>query len=132
MSGFMFQQKRPLIHIVDDDNAVLASLSLLLESEGLRVVLFNSCRAYLSALLRSDKQILPQCLLLDASMPDMTGPDLQEHLRSSRLEIPTIVMTGRPHGHLVERARSAGARDVLAKPIDPLKLLASVYRYVTL
>lgn len=126
MSGITSQQTRPLVYIVDDDEAVRTSLKLLLETHGLRTRPFASCADFLAAVPVDVDSPPGGCLLVDAHMPGMNGADLQEHLRAAGRDIPTILMTGQPHGPLVARALAAGAREVIAKPIDGQELLSRI------
>jgi len=80
----------PWVAIVDDDPSVLKALSRLLKSHSFRTSAFTSAAEFLRALPDG----LPDCLILDLHMPEMTGLQLQLHLRHSRIKIPTIVITG--------------------------------------
>ncbi|MCH8505046.1 MAG: response regulator, partial [Ectothiorhodospiraceae bacterium] len=118
MSETISQQTSPLVYIVDDDEAVRASLKLLLETHGVGVRTFASCADFLAAVRGEGDSPPASCLLMDAHMPGLNGADLQEHLRAAGRDLPTIVMTGQPHGPLAARAPGAGARDIMAKPHD--------------
>ncbi|MCC5857630.1 MAG: response regulator [Ectothiorhodospiraceae bacterium] len=126
MSGITSRQTRPLVYIVDDDGAVRTSLKLLLETHGLRTRRFKSCADFLAAVPVDIDDPPGVCLLVDAHMPGMNGADLQEHLQASGRDIPTILMTAQPHGPLATRAQAAGAREVIAKPIDGQDLLSRI------
>lgn len=101
-----------IIHIVDDDEGVRSSLSILARSFGWRTRLFASARAFLDVLAEED----PSCLLLDLNMPEINGAELMEVLSDRRAAFPVIAITGQPQSSLVARARAAGARLVLHKP----------------
>jgi len=114
----------PIIFIVDDDDAVLDSLSMLIESAGMKTEIFSSCREFLA------KTALPQhaCLLLDIHMPEMTGLQLQDELVKRGIKLPVIVMTGQADVPLAVRAMKAGASDFIEKPFAGDVMLDSVRR----
>ena len=76
----------PWIAIVDDDPAVLRALSRLLRSRAFRVDTYGSGPEFLAALPGD----LPECLIADLQMPEMNGLELQQHLISNGIAIPTI------------------------------------------
>lgn len=116
--------RQPVVHIVDDDEAVRSALSLLANAHGWGVRAFDSAAGYLEA----DPEVgdRPAVLILDLQMPGMNGAHLQEVLASQDRHIPTIVLTAWPEGELADRARAAGANAVLAKPFDPSEWLRTV------
>lgn len=116
-----------LIHIVDDDEAVLSALQLLLRSFGCRVRSFASASAFLDALAQ---EAAPDCLLLDLDMPVMNGAELLEALKARQSGIPVIIVTGRGDTPLAARARQAGARDVLGKPFGEDELQCSIKQVI--
>jgi FixJ family two-component response regulator len=103
---------QPRVYIVDDNEAVRASLRLLVELEGLSVEDFDSGRAFLDACGASPAG----CLVLDVHMPDMSGIEVLETLRRRGIVLPTILVTGRSDRSLRERARAAGAVRLVEKP----------------
>ena len=82
----------PWIAIVDDDPAVLRALSRLLRSRAFRVNTYGSGQEFLAALPDG----LPECLIVDFQMPEMNGLELQQHLISNGIAVPTILITA--HG----------------------------------
>jgi len=110
-----------MVHVVDDDDAVRDSVRSLLESHGLAVRDYASARAFLAADGGGGG-----CLLLDLHMPEMSGLDLLETLRTRRNDIPTIVMTGRSDAGLKARAQRSGAIAFLDKPVDEDELMNSI------
>ena len=74
---------------MDDDPSVLKALARLLRARAFEARTYGSAREFLSALHEG----LPECLIVDLQMPDMTGLELQRHLTRSGLRIPTIVIT---------------------------------------
>ena len=78
--------------------------------------------------LRAAVQIRPDAILLDVMMPDMDGPATLRALRQDpkTSAIPVVFMTARVQAHEVARYRALGAKDVIAKPFDPLTLADTV------
>ena len=116
------------IAVVDDDLAVLHSLSRMLSLSGHSVHTFRSAEAFLSSL----ESWQPDVLLVDLRMPDIDGLALQSLLRERGVHIPTVFLTG--HGDVATsvRAMHNGAFDFLEKPCDEDTLLAALGRAVTL
>jgi FixJ family two-component response regulator len=121
-------QTDPTVFLVDDDDAVRASITRLLTASGLRVRSFASAREFLSDPDRDG----PGCLVLDLRMPEIDGLELQEALRDGDSIQPIIFITG--HGGVPESvaAMKAGAMDFLEKPAEPAELLAVVDRAIAL
>lgn len=108
------------IGIVVDDDAVRDSLQTLLQSHGLTVTSFTSGREFL--LSPSRKSI--SCLLIDQQMPDMTGLELVEKLRTEADHTPTILMNAPGGEMLSQRIKRANIAALLVKPIEQGELLA--------
>ena len=110
------------VYIVDDDEAVRDSLSVLLESKAYAV------RSFVSALefLRAAPSLPVGCLIVDIRMPEMDGLELQQHLIDRSLDFPLIVITGHGDVPLAVRAMKAGAVDFIEKPFTPEAILASL------
>ena len=110
----------PWIAIVDDDPAVLKALSRLLRSHAFRARTYGSGREFLAALPAG----LPDCLIVDLQMPEMNGLELQQHLVSSGIKIPTILITAyadvalRDHSGLVASLRKPLQEQALFEAID--------------
>lgn len=110
------------VYIVDDDDAVRDSLSVLLEAVGHRVRTFGLAREFLDAV-----PTLPLgCLIADIRMPEMDGLALQRALNEQALKFPMIVITGHGDVPLAVRAMKAGALDFIEKPFAMPMILASV------
>jgi FixJ family two-component response regulator len=115
-------QAQSWIAIVDDDPPVLKALARLLRGRGLEARTYNSAREFLAALHEG----LPECLIVDLQMPDMTGLELQRHLTRSGLRIPTIVITAHNEAGARERCQQAGAAAFLSKPLQSASLLTAI------
>ena len=113
---------RETVYVVDDEPAVLKSLSRLLRSEGFTVAAFESPADLLDQL----DPAAQGCLVLDLTMPGLDGLSLQKKLSARGSEIPILFVTGRGDiGKSVE-AMKGGALDFLTKPVDGGRLLEAV------
>jgi FixJ family two-component response regulator len=115
-------QVLPWIAIVDDDPSVLKALARLLRARAFEARTYTSARDFLASLPGG----LPECLIVDLQMPEMTGLELQRHLTHSGLRIPTIVITAHNEAGARERCESAGAAAFLSKPLQDTSLLAAI------
>jgi two-component system response regulator FixJ len=109
----------PIIHVVDDDDAVRDSLAMLLEAEGLTVATYASGQAFLETVTGE----IEGCLLADVQMAALDGLALLERLRACGWSPPAVLMTGRSSAGLTAQARRAGVSVVLDKPFTSKALL---------
>jgi two-component system response regulator FixJ len=112
----------PLVHVIDDDDAVRDSLSFLLRAANFDVVTYQSATHFLDTLTRE----INGCVITDVRMPDISGLELLKRLRARSCIIPVIVMTGHGDIQLAVEAMKAGAADFLEKPFDDDRMLAAV------
>jgi FixJ family two-component response regulator len=110
------------VYVVDDDEGVRRALSRLLRSAGYRAEAFASPREFLAHALPAGTA----CLVLDVQMPDMTGPELQQHMAERGVRLPVIFLTARGDVPTSVRAMKKGAVDFLLKPVDDALLLRTV------
>ena len=113
----------PTVFVVDDDPAVLKSLSRLLRSEGLIVAAFSSAREFLELFDPN----LPGCLILDVAMPEMNGLELQQILSAGGQELAIVFLTGHGEIPMSMGAIKDGAVDFLNKPVNDVDLLNAVH-----
>lgn len=113
----------PTVFVVDDDPAVLKSLSRLLRSVQLTAVTFGSPQEFLE---RHDPQA-SGCLVLDMSMPGLNGLELQEALTTKESAIPIIFLTGHGDVPMSVQAMKHGAFDFLIKPVNDEDLIRAVH-----
>ena len=113
---------RPTVFVVDDDPAVLKSLSRLLRSARLDAATFSTPREFLE---RHDPSA-PGCLVLDVAMPGLNGLELQEALTAMGSELPIIFLTGHGDIPMSVQAMKRGAVDFLTKPVNDEDLLKAV------
>ena len=107
-----------LVSIVDDDESVRESLPDLVREFGFAARAFSSAEEFLT----SDCVERTRCLILDVSMPGMSGPDLQQELRRQRKEIPTVFITAQRDENVRSRLIEQGAVDCLFKPFSEAAL----------
>jgi FixJ family two-component response regulator len=105
---------RPLVSVVDDDESVRESLPDLLKELGFAVQAFSSGNDF----LESEQVAETRCLILDVSMPGMTGPDLQRELMRRGHRIPIVYITAHRDETVRPRLIEQGAVDCLFKPFS--------------
>jgi two-component system response regulator FixJ len=110
------------IALIEDDDAVLDSLRLLLEGQRMAVRCFNSAEAFLAAGADSTST----CIVSDVRMPRMTGLDLQRELKARSSSVPVILITGHGDIAMAVSAMREGAFDFIEKPYDAEQLIASI------
>jgi FixJ family two-component response regulator len=110
--------KHSLVSVVDDDESVRESLPDLLREFGFAARAFSSAEEFLA----SDCVEQTRCLLLDVSMPGMSGPDLHRELRRRRKEIPTVFITAQRDETVRSRLIEQGAVECLFKPFSDTAL----------
>jgi two-component system, LuxR family, response regulator FixJ len=113
--------------VVDDDEAVLDSLQIMLEAEGFEVETFARARA----LMESYDGAAGGCIVTDVRMPDMDGMALLQALKARGPMPPVIVMTGHGDVPLAVRAMKLGARDFIEKPFNPGVLIGCIKEALT-
>lgn len=111
-----------VVHIVDDDASVRASLDNLFRSVGLETRLFASAQEFLDSGQTRDRG----CLVLDVRLPGLNGLDLQERLAAGGVRMPVVMMTGYGDIKMSVRTMKAGAIDFLAKPFREQDMLDAV------
>ena len=115
-----------LILVVDDDDAVRASLRALLETAGYRTTLFRSGADF----LEFPDAGLGACVVLDVKMPGLDGLEVQRRLNDRGVALPVVILTGHGDIAMAVHAMRAGAVDFLEKPVSRNRLLASVARAI--
>ena len=112
----------PIVFVVDDDVSVRESLELLIRSEGWRPETFASAEEFLSR----PRVLAPSCLVLDVTLPDLNGLDLQERVATERSDMPIIFISGFGDVPMTVRAMKAGAVEFLTKPLGDDALLSAI------
>ncbi len=116
------------VFLVDDDPAVLRSLTALVE------VVFPKVRAYASAadFLAAYQPSSPGCLVLDVAMPVLNGLELQRKLVQDKVDLPIVFVTGHGNVQMAVSAMQAGAVNFLEKPFHEQELWDSIRRALEL
>ena len=118
------QEPSAAVYIVDDDPAVRSALSLLVGTCGWKAKPYASAEEFLQGYARER----PACLLLDLKMEGMSGVELQGLLNALDADLPVIVISAFADHPLADRAREAGAREVLGKPFRDSDLIDALSR----
>jgi|SRR5215470_15372810 len=110
------------VAIVDDDASVRKALARLIAACSFKPQTYGSAREFLDSLPLG----LPDCLVVDLQMPEMTGLDLQRQLARTGVKIPTIVITAHNEPGFRQRCESAGVVAYLLKPLSENTLIAAI------
>jgi DNA-binding NtrC family response regulator len=116
-----------LVYVVDDDPYARDGVARLIRSAGLMTKTFASGEEFLAAA----RPKIPSCLVLDVSLPGLSGLDVQKELIKSGAQIPIIFLTGHGDIPMTVSAVKAGAVDFLTKPFDDEDLLAAIRQCIT-
>jgi len=111
----------PIVFVVDDDVSVRESLELLIRNEGWQAETFQSAQAFLA----HPRVVAPSCLVLDITLPDLSGLDLQKRILD-RTDMPIIFITGYGDVPMTVQAMKAGAVEFLTKPFSAGVLLSAI------
>jgi len=110
------------VYIIDDDPSARRGLTRLVRAAGLNSQSFASAADFLD----SGVQGGPGCIVLDFIMPEMTGPELQEHLGKADYCMPIIFLSGHADVPTAAQVMKKGAVDFLTKPVDKDDLLEAI------
>jgi two-component system response regulator FixJ len=110
------------VALIDDDEAVLRSLRLLLEGRGVSVRCYSSAESFLQDI---DKTAI-SCVVSDVRMPGLSGVELQQELKKRNFALPVILITGHGDIAMAVKAIKEGAFDFIEKPFDDERLVASI------
>lgn len=116
------QPDTPTVFVVDDDVAVREALKLLISFAGWRPETFASAQEFLAR----PRVLAPSCLVLDVSLPDMNGLELQARVAAERVDMPIIFITSDGDIPMTVRAMKAGALEFMTKPFDDEVLLCAI------
>lgn len=115
-------KEKQTVFVVDDEPAVAKALSRLLRASGYATEIFGSAREFIDCY----KPGAGGCLLLDISMPELTGLDLQQWMAASVSPLPILFLTALDDSPEKVRAMRDGAVGVLMKPVDANELVEGV------
>jgi two-component system response regulator FixJ len=116
----------PLVHLIDDDEAVRSSLALLISTVGLRVQGWGDPLQFLREFPRQDIG----AIVLDVRMPGISGLAVLDKLVAEGVDQPVIMLTGHGTVEMCRRAFKAGAAEFLEKPVDDEALLEALQQAV--
>jgi len=111
----------PIVFVVDDDVSVREALELLIRNEGWQAETFKSALEFLA----HPRVLAPSCLVLDVTLPDLNGLDLQKRV-VDRTDMPIIFITGYGDVPMTVQAMKAGAVEFLTKPFSADVLLSAI------
>jgi FixJ family two-component response regulator len=112
----------PIVFVVDDDVSVRESLESLIRCAGWEPETFASAQEFLSR----PRVLGPSCLILDVTLPDLNGLDLQKRVAVDRIDMPIIFITGYGDVPMTVQAMKAGAVEFLTKPFGDDVLLSAI------
>ena len=115
-------QHQAIVFVVDDDVSVRESVELLIRFAGWQPETFASAKDFLAR----PRISTPCCLVLDVSLPDLNGLELQKLIASERTDMPIIFITGHGDVPTTVQAMKAGAVEFLTKPFDDEVLLSAI------
>src|ERR1043165_4314989 len=115
-------QPQAIVFVVDDDVSVRESVELLIKFAGWKPETFASAEEFLA----HQRSLTPSCLVLDVSLPELNGLELQKLIASERADMPIIFITGHGDVPMTVQAMKAGAVEFLTKPFDDEVLLSAI------
>jgi FixJ family two-component response regulator len=113
---------RSLVTVIDDDQSMRESLPDLLQVLGFAACVFSSAQDFLSSERINDTE----CLILDVSMPGMSGPQLLDELKLRQSKIPVIFITAQRDEAIRARLIQQGAVECLFKPFSDTALQSAL------
>jgi len=120
----MTAEGAPTVFVVDDDPSVRAAIQGLLKSASLRSESFETAEEF----LRAKRLDGPSCLVLDVSLPGVSGLDFQRQLADAGIRIPIIFITGHGDIPMTVKAMKSGAVEFLTKPFQDHELLDAIHQ----
>jgi len=122
MSSSAMSHATPIVFVVDDDISVRRSLQSLIDSAGWQSETFASAQEFLSY----PRVLAPSCLVLDVTLPDLNGLELQKRIAVDRTDMPIIFISGYGDVPMTVQAMKAGAIEFLTKPLGGDVLLSAI------
>ena len=114
--------ERRVVYIVDDDELVRKGLARVMRAGGFTPKTYESPELFLQEV----EVLAAACILLDITMPGMTGTQVQEQLRLRGITIPVIAVSARDDEETRMHARDLDARCFFRKPVDDQALLDAI------
>jgi FixJ family two-component response regulator len=119
-------EPKPVVYVVDDDVSLREALQAMVAESGFQPEVFASAAEF----LRHSRQLVPGCLILDVSLPDLNGLEVQRLVGAGQTTLPIVFITGHGDIPMTVEAMKAGAAEFLTKPFSPEALLAAVVNAV--
>jgi len=116
-----------VVHIVDNDVASQARISRVLQASGYRIQAYGSAEEILNHLPDGSVE---SCIVIDAQIPGVGGPDLYDRLIAAGSKLPVIFLAGIADIRTTVRAIKAGAEDFLPKPVERAEFIEAVDRAI--
>ncbi|GIU04460.1 DNA-binding response regulator [Shewanella sp. c952] len=110
------------VYLVDDDEAIVDSITFLMDGFGYKIKSFNSGNDFLAGIDLSQ----PGCVILDARMPGLSGPQVQQLLSEANSPLSVIFLTGHGDVPMAVDAFKNGAFDFFQKPVQGQVLSQSI------
>lgn len=110
------------VFVVDTDMSARESLKNLIQSAGWRAETFSDAQQLLSRV----KIRVPSCLIIDDSLPDLSGLDVQARINAERIDLPIIFITNFPDVRTTVRAMKSGAVEFFTKPLSDNLILSAI------
>jgi two-component system response regulator FixJ len=114
---------KPVVHVIDDDEAMRESLAFLLDTAGLTARTYDSAVSFLGQFDASEPSGV---IVTDVRMPEMNGLELVRRLKTREVALPIIMITGHGDVPLAVEAMKAGVVDFLEKPYEDDSLLSAI------
>ena len=118
----------PIVHVVDDDEAIRDSFVWLLEGHGFKPVCYPSAESFDAQFSGRARDAGPCCVLLDVRMPGKSGLELFDTLNERQIAVPVIFVTGHGDVPMAVEAVKKGAFDFIEKPVNEDKLISTIKR----
>jgi FixJ family two-component response regulator len=114
--------RAPIVFVVDDDISVREALESLVRQAGWQPEVFPSGQEFLA----HPRVLVPSCLVLDVSLPGLSGLELQSLIAGDRIDMPIIFLTGHADVPMTVKAMKAGAAEFLTKPVPEEVLIDAI------
>jgi len=114
--------RKPIVFVVEDDESVRTSLGRLIRSEGFEARLFESPQRFLDEVT----SLPAACVVLDITMPHVSGLDVQNRLKERGIHIPVIIVSARDDDATRREAKQFGAKFFFRKPVDERTLVDAI------
>ena len=120
-----------LVHLIDDDEAVLDALGMLLDSVTIQYKAYSNAVTFFDCYTDQELTTLSGCLVLDIRMPGMSGMECQQRLKALHCNLPIIFLTGHGDVPIAVEAMKQGAVEFIQKPFREQALLDKIQNALT-